>query len=81
MNCECIERVNAKLAEADHQYRLNTAFVFRKDMNDVGENLSIETCWCDLSKKGKKPPSILCTFCPFCGTKTAKDGESAAQGK
>lgn len=71
MNCECVEKVNKKLADAGHKYKLSMSLVFDSKM-DVECRLAIETCWVDQTKRGKKPPSMLCTFCPFCGKRAAK---------
>jgi hypothetical protein len=67
MKCNCIEKVNKKLVEAGCQYKVATTIVFDDKMQGrVG--LEVPTYWIDVRKRGrKKPPSILCTFCPFCG--------------
>ena len=69
MNCDCITRVNEMLAEQNLE--LDSNFMFPK----MNQELSISTHWKDPTKKvrGKKPTTILVTFCPFCGVKVDKD--------
>lgn len=73
MNCDCITLVNEKLAEQN--LVLDTSFLF-PDFRCV---LSIATHWKDPSKKvrGKKPTTILVTFCPFCGKKVKDEMEES----
>lgn len=67
MWCDCIDKVNKKLAEANLAYKVSAALVFDSKMQSE-QRLEIATYWNDPLKRGKKkPPSILCTFCPFCG--------------
>jgi hypothetical protein len=72
MNCDCISRVNDKLKDAGHQYAVDAALVFDRKMN-ASDNLQIPTHWTDGKRHTKKPPALLCTFCPFCGTKVITD--------
>lgn len=69
MKCDCIETVNEKLAEQN--LALDTSFVFSKGMKTGSAELTISTHWKDAAKKqrGKKPTTIIVTFCPFCGTR------------
>lgn len=70
MNCNCIEKVDAKLAEAGLEYRLATGIVFDNKMN-ASVRLALPTTWNDVTKRKKKPPpTMLCTLCPFCGVST-----------
>ena len=75
MNCDCIAQINQLYA--DQNLALNTTFLLGKDLSLSGSTLSIGMRWKDSSKKirGKKPPTIVVTFCPFCGKKAAKDKE------
>lgn len=70
MNCDCIKRVNEKLAEQN--LALNATFI--PEPKKPYSTLSISTHFKDLAKKkrGQKPMSIIVTYCPFCGKK-AKD--------
>jgi hypothetical protein len=72
MNCDCIATVNEKLAEMN--LALDTSIVLGKDMATADGFLTISTHWKDSSKKvrGKKPTTIIVTFCPFCGTRATK---------
>jgi hypothetical protein len=72
VKCDCIERVDEKLKHA-FGTRLATTIVFNKKM-DADVTLSIETVRLEDSRapRRKKPQPILVTFCPFCGTATAK---------
>jgi len=70
MNCDCIEKVNQRLADAGHNYRLATTLLFDDKMN-ISVRLSLPTTWTgDDKPKRKKPPFMLCTLCPFCGVAT-----------
>lgn len=70
MNCDCIERVNAKLKEAGHNYQLAPSIVFDENMQ-AETLLVVETKWIEQPKRSrKKPPSMICTYCPFCGKET-----------
>jgi hypothetical protein len=81
MNCDCIQRLNEKLAEQN--FALDVSFLLGKDLSLTGTTLSVGTHWKDLSKKirGKKPPTIVVTFCPFCGVKADKDDAPLATGE
>lgn len=73
MNCDCIPRIDEKLAEQN--FALDTSFLLGENLSLSGVTLSVGTHWKDSSKKvrGKKPPTIVVTFCPFCGKKATKD--------
>lgn len=63
--CDCIETVNAKLAERNTRLH-EPIFVFGPD---PGRRLFIETERIERGR-GKKPKvSMFATFCPFCGEK------------
>lgn len=71
MNCDCVDKVNQRLAEAGHDYKLAVSFVFDDKMN-VTTRLALPTAWNDTTKRKRKPPpTMLCTLCPFCGTSSA----------
>jgi hypothetical protein len=67
MKCNCIKTVDEKLAEQN----LRLAISFK--MPNFTPAFPISTAYIDKEKapRGKKnnPPSILASFCPFCGTK------------
>lgn len=73
MNCDCVERIDEKLAEQN--FALDVSFLLGHDLSLTATTLSVGTHWKDPSKKirGKKPPTIVVTFCPFCGVRTEKD--------
>lgn len=78
MNCDCIEKVDKKLADAGYEYKISVSFLFDAKMN-TEERLAVETYWSDpLKRRKKKPPSMLCTFCPFCGTRATKPDTATA---
>jgi hypothetical protein len=79
MNCDCIQRIDEKLA--DQNFALDTSFLLGKDLSLTAVTLSVGTHWKDSSKKvrGKKPPTIVVTFCPFCGKKATGDKEDSDQ--
>lgn len=61
MACTCIEVVNARLKEHNAQILL-PMFV----SNGSTARPFIETTKLDEKKRGK-PPSMLASYCPFCG--------------
>lgn len=69
MNCDCIKRIDDQLAAQN--FALDVSFLLGKDLSLSSTTLSVGTHWKDSSKKvrGKKPPTIVVTFCPFCGKK------------
>jgi len=69
MNCDCIEKINEKLAEMN--MALDTSFILGDDLSISRQTLCIGTHWKDESKKvrGKRPTTITVNYCPFCGTK------------
>lgn len=75
MNCDCIQRIDEKLAEQN--LALDVSFLLGKDLSLSSTTLSVGTHWKDSSKKirGKKPPTIVVTFCPFCGKRATKEDE------
>ncbi len=76
MTCDCIKLVDEKLAEQN--LALDTSFTLGK--GTVGQILTLSTHWKDETKKarGKKPTTLVCNFCPFCGKATAKDAKAEA---
>ena len=74
MNCDCVDKVNKRLAEAGHEYKLAMSLVFDDKMN-MSARLALPTVWNDplkrVGRKKKEPPTMLCTLCPFCGVATA----------
>ena len=76
MQCDCIQRIDEKLAEQN--FALDVSFLLGENLSLMSTTLSVSTHWKDSSKKirGKKPPTIVVTFCPFCGTKVeASNGQ------
>jgi hypothetical protein len=73
MNCDCISRIDDQLAEQN--FALDVSFLLSKDLSLSASTLSVGTHWKDSSKKvrGKNPPKIPVTFCPFCGVKANDD--------
>ena len=73
MNCKCVSRINEHLAEQN--LALDTVFI--NVMTTFDCTLAVGTHWKDSTKKvrGKKPITIIVTFCPFCGKKDVKDDE------
>jgi hypothetical protein len=76
MNCDCIKRIDDQLAAQN--FALDVSFLLGKDLSLSATTLSVGTHWKDLSKKvrGKKPPTIVVTFCPFCGKRATEDGDN-----
>lgn len=78
MNCDCVSRVNGKLK--DQNLVLDISILFGDKMQTCEDMITIGTHWLDKSKakRGKRPTPILVTFCPFCGTKAAKEKATKA---
>lgn len=74
MDCRCIEEINAKLE--DQNYALDVSFI--NVMSTFDAVFSIGTHWKDSTKKvrGKKPPTIIAKFCPFCGVQNTAVGKT-----
>lgn len=73
MNCDCVEKVNTKLKEAGHPYQLAPSLIFDEKMQ-MESLLTVDTRWVGEPPKGKKhkrPPSMICTYCPFCRRRTS----------
>jgi hypothetical protein len=69
MNCDCIQRVDDKLKEAGLNYQLAPSMVF-DDKMQLEVLFSVPTRWIGEPPKGhkrKSPPTMICTYCPFCG--------------
>lgn len=68
MTCNCIEKVDAKLAE--HNVALVTSL--------FGEpKCAVEVYKVDAKKRGK-PPVMMASYCPFCGESYASRKAAAA---
>jgi len=79
MNCDCVEQINKRLKEAGHNYQLAPSLVFDEKM-ELDLLLSVATSWVGEPPRGKKhrpPPTMICTYCPFCRKKTAKEKKAA----
>ena len=70
--CECIHRIDEKLAAAGANTKLKVSFVLdgpRTGMFPVIGTELIE------KKRGASPMTLIPTFCPFCGVKyPSKEG-------
>lgn len=76
MNCECIEKVNEKLATRNT--KLAISFITSEIMKggkrslELASSLSVEVAKIDSKVRGKAL-SVCVTFCPFCGQKAQKE--------
>lgn len=79
MACDCIERVDAKLAEASSNTRLTRLFPLIG--NELGMTVRLATEQV-IKARGRKAWEISPTFCPFCGVRYRPDAptEGAAHG-
>lgn len=72
MTCECINDLNAKLAE--HNTRLSMTIAFRevrgKTVGNAYPSIQTEAC---LKKRGQRPMVVMPDFCPWCGVKYDSD--------
>lgn len=60
--CDCIEKVNAKLAKRHLELKLHA--IIDTTTYQTGRALALETV---RTKKGVKPVPVFLEFCPFCG--------------
>lgn len=65
MACNCIDVINAKLAERNT--RLTEAIVFGGARSKL-PTIILQTEVIE-KKRGAKPTSMFLSYCPFCGTK------------
>lgn len=74
MNCNCVNLIDEKLAEEN--LALDTVFILGPPFETT---LAISTHWKDAEKKprGKKPKTIIVSYCPFCGKKTERKQKAA----
>jgi hypothetical protein len=77
MNCDCITRIDEQLAKQN--FALDTSFLLGKNLSLTAVTLSVGTHWKDSSKKirGKKPPTIVVSFCPFCGERATSEKQES----
>lgn len=59
MNCNCIERINAKLKDAGHNYQLAPSLVF-DDKMQLETLLSVSTAWVGEPPRGKETQVAAC---------------------
>jgi hypothetical protein len=68
-DCKCVEDVNAKLAESGCRVTRHMQINFATQMASLsGPCVAVERI--GKSKRGKIP-TVLCSYCPFCGKKFA----------
>ena len=72
--CDCIERVNANLAQ------FNTIITVPMWTSTGMLTPFVETSKLDSGKRGK-PRSVFATHCPFCGEKYVSQQERASEEK
>lgn len=67
--CDCIETVNAKLAERNTRLH-EPIFIFGPDLT---RRLFVETEQIERGRGKKKAVSMFASFCPFCGEKYVEE--------
>ena len=67
--CNCIKKVNEKLAEYNGILVTNLLADPPRAMVDV----------CKIASRGKKPPLFEASYCPFCGAKYPKNKRELAR--
>jgi len=70
--CDCITRINELLAPRNG--RLILTFTLTDGLSDF-PTIEIEK----IAPRGKKPPRVMPTFCPFCGEKYATESEGGVE--
>ena len=68
--CDCFDRVNAKLADHNGILETNILASPHRAMVSIGKR----------SPRGKKPPLMEATCCPFCGAQYKEQKRSLAKG-
>jgi len=71
--CDCMDKVDQRLAEAGANTRLSRSFYLG---DSVSSTVTIATKAVE-KKRGYSPWSVKPTFCPFCGVKLDSDVSSA----
>lgn len=74
MPCNCVETVNAKLAEKNT--RLEQAIVFGKHDHDA---LMLRTEQIETGRGKSKAVAMFLNYCPFCGRKYSADALPSGQ--
>ena len=65
--CECVKTINEKLKPLNG--RLAYGFTINCELSKMEvSDIIIETE--KINSRGKKPPIVLASFCPFCGEAT-----------
>ncbi len=75
--CDCHAKIDAKLAPLNG--KLATAFTFKERGSGKRSSAGLTLLmWVEkIAPRGKKPPHVMPTFCPFCGKKTGDTSETA----
>ena len=76
MACDCMTKLDKRLADAGHNTKLLRTFPFYGDT--VGMTCTIATEVIE-KKRGAKPLSVLPTYCPFCAKKYVESAEKAEE--
>jgi hypothetical protein len=63
MACDCIDKINEKLAERNTKLTATIIFAKPSYLTPTIDTELVE------KKRGARPCAVLPTFCPFCGTK------------
>lgn len=71
--CDCIDKVDQRLAEAGANTRLSRSFYLG---DSVSSTVTIATKAVE-KKRGHSPWSVKPTFCPFCGVKLSGETPEA----
>jgi hypothetical protein len=74
--CNCNERVNEKLKEKNA--RLAFSFCLSSDLSEADAMLMIQTEKVNKAYRGKIP-TVIPTFCPFCGVKYVRKDDPATE--
>lgn len=75
--CGCVADINKKLA--DRNTRIAQGFCLSEDLS--GADCVVIVATEKIAPHGKRPITVLATFCPFCGKRIPRPAEKRGRAK